>query len=273
MAKKKRIDIPPYIVRDKERLSFQEKLSSELFACNKAYKSLSAMQDLEDIPDNLHDIEAENVESFINDRLTEIGKTKMLTHEQKEEAKKSWERVRKDALSYIGAIKNFLSDFPDADVCVSNGEVICNNFEELVTEHCKIKTPEQVSKHADLIQVAKDAIDALWVFEREHDCPTGTLFSLEKDFKMLEEPVKLVESWIYIIWRKEYLKSHPYLQGAYETSMKRGLVEQNARLAEKRKKHFDESPEDFIPLGNKTNPYENKHDSAVDCLDYSVEMK
>ena len=273
MAEKRRIDIPAYIVRDEERKPFQEKLSRGLFACNKAYKSLSAMEDLEDIPDNLRKINTEEVESFINDRLAEISKTRMLTHEKKEESKKAWERVRKDALSYIGAIKNFLSDFPDADVCVSNGEVICSNFEELVTEHCKIKTPEPASEHADLIQAAKDAVDALWAFEREHDCPTGTIFYLEKDFKMLENPAMLAESWIYMEWRKEYLKSHPYLQGAYETSMKGGLAEQNARLAEQRKKHFEEHQEDFIPLGNKTNPYENQRGSMVDSLDYSVEIK
>lgn len=266
MAEKKRINIPQYIVRDKERLPFQEKLSGGLFACNKAYKSLSAMQDL-DIPDNLQDINAEKVESFINDRLAEISNTRMLTHEQKEEAKNSWGRVRKDALSYIRAIKDFLSAYSDADVCISNGEVVCNNFEELIEEHCKIKTPEQASKHADLIQAAKDAVDALWAFEREHDCPTATIFYLEKDFKMLEDPVRLAESWVYMEWRKEYLKSHPYLQGGYETNLKVGLAEQNARLAEKRKKHFEEHPEDFVPLGNKTNPYVNQHGPAGDSLD------
>lgn len=273
MAEKKRIEIPPYIVRDQERKPFQEKLSSGLFACNKAYKALSAMQDLEDIPDKLQDINTESVENFINDRLAEISDTRMLTHEQKEDAKKSWERVRKDALSYIRAIKDFLSAYPDADVCVSKGEVVCSNFDELVTEHCKIKTPEEVSKHADLIQAAKDAVETLWAFEREHDCPNGTIFRLEEDFKMLEDPVRLAESWLYLEWRKEYLKSHPYLQGAYDTNLKRGLAEQNARLAEKRKKHFEEHPEDFVPLGNKTNPYVNQHGPAGDCLDYSVEIK
>lgn len=273
MAEKKKIEIPLYIVRDLERKPFQEKLSSGLFACNKAYKALSAMQDLEDIPDKLQDINTESVENFINDRLAEISDTRMLTHEQKEDAKKSWERVRKDALSYIRAIKDFLSAYPDADVCVSKGEVVCSNFDELVTEHCKIKTPEEVSKHADLIHTAKDAVETLWAFEREHDCPNGTIFRLEEDFRLLENPVKLAEAWVYMKWRKEYLKSHPYLQGGYETSMKVRLSEQNAILAEKRKKHFSEHPEDFIPLGNKTNPYENRHGYAGDSLDYSVEMK
>lgn len=273
MAKKKsRIEIPDFIVREEDRKNFLEKFNGQLQACNNAYKSLVAMPDLENIPDNLKEISSESIEAFINQRLAEISSTKMLTSEKKKEAKEEWEKVKKDALSYIATIKEVLSAYPDADICINNGEVVCNNVDVVVTEHCKVKTPDGVEEWADLIQDVRDAIGELWNFEQDHDLPTGTLISLGESMKRLENPTSLVETWLFMEWRKEYIKNHPYLQGGYDTSVKNGLMEQNNKLAEIRRKHFEEHPEDFIPLGNKTNPYENQR-GAVDSRNYSVEMK
>ena len=272
MAETKRIEIPEFVVRQEDRKKFVETFNHKLSLCNDAYKSLLAMQDLDGIPTDLHDINSETVENFINERLAEISNTKMLTSEKKKEAKEDWESIKKKALSYISTIKDVLVTYPDADICINNGEVICTNFDDVVIEHCKVKTPEGVTEWASLILGARDAIDALWNFERAHDLQTGTLISLGESMKRLENPTSLVEAWLFMKWRKDYIKKHPYLQGAYQTSMKNGLKEQNDRLAEMRKKHFEEHPEDFIPLGNKTNPYENQRGS-VDCRDYSAEMK
>ena len=272
MAETKRIEIPDFIVKQDDRKKFVETFNRKLLICGNAYKSLVAMPDMEEIPDNLQDINAKAVEKFINERLTEISKTKMLTSEKKKEAKEDWEKVKKDALSYIGTIKEFLATYPDADITVSKGEVVCNNFDDVVTKHCQVKTPDGVAEWANLILDARDAIDNLWIFEREHDLPTGTLISLGESLKLLENPTRLVEAWLFMEWRKDYIKKHPYLQGSYETSRKNGLKEQNDRLEEMRKKHFEEHPEDFMPLGNKTSPYENQRGS-LDSRDYSIEMK
>jgi hypothetical protein len=268
---KSRIEIPPYIVRTEDRQKYVESFSGKLQACNNAYKSLLAMPDLENISDNLKEISSESIEAFINERLAEISSTKMLTSSQKDAAKEEWKKVKEDALSYIGTIKEFLATFPDADITVNKGEVVCINFDDVVVEHCKVKTPEGVTEWASLILGARDAIDALWNFERAHDLQAGTLISLDESMKRLENPTSLVEAWLFMEWRKDYIKKHPYLQGAYQTSMKNGLKEQNDRLAEMRKKHLEEHPEDFVQIA-KRDPYENQRD-AVDCLGYSVEMK
>lgn len=272
VEKKSRIEIPDFIVREEDRKNFLAKFNGQLQACNNAYKSLFAMPDLENIPDNLKEISSESIEAFINDRLAEISSTKMLTYEKKKEAKEEWEKVKKDALSYIATIKEVLSAYPVADICINNGEVVCNNVDMVVTEHCKVKTPDGVTEHANLILDVRDAIAALQNFEMERNLPTGTLINLGEDLKLIANPVSLIETWLFWDWRKDYIRKHPYLQGGYETSMKNGLKEQNDRLAEMRKKHFEEYPEDFIPLGNKKNPYENQRGS-LDSRDYSIEMK
>lgn len=272
MENKSRIEIPEYIVRDEDRQKFVESFSGKLQTCNNAYKSLLAMPDLENFPDNLQDINAEAVENFINERLSEIEATKMLTTEAKRKAKDDWENIRKSAISYISTIKEVLVTYPDADICVNNGEVICTNFDNVVTEHCKVKTPDGVTEWANLILDAKESIDALQKYEGEHDLPTGTLISLNGSIRLLANPTSLVEAWLFMEWRKDYLQKHPYLQGGYETSVRNGLKEQNDRLEEMRKKHLQEHPEDFIPLGNKKNPYENQRGS-LDSRDYSIEMK
>ena len=105
MEKISGIQIPEYIVREEDRKKFVETFSNKLRLVGDSYKSLKSMPDLVGIPDNLQDINAEAVENFINERLVEISSTKMLTSEKKKEAKEEWEKVRKDALSYISAIK------------------------------------------------------------------------------------------------------------------------------------------------------------------------
>ena len=272
MAKESRIEIPEFIVREEDRKKFVEAFSGKLQACNKAYQALVEMPDLENIPNNLHDINSEAVEVFIDERLVEINSTKMLTSSQKDAAKADWEKVRKDALSYIATIKEVLAAYPDAEISVSKGEVVCTNLDELVTQHCQVKTPDGVTEWANLILDVKDAIDALWKFKQEHQLPDGDFFNLKQELEMVVEPKKLVESWLFIEWRREYRKKHPYIEGAWQTSVKNSILEQNKRLEEMRKKHLEEHPEDFVPI-NKRNPYENMQRESADCLGYSVEMK
>lgn len=267
-----RIEIPSHIVRQEDKRKFVESFNGKLQACNNAYKSLRAMPDLENIPDNLQDINSEAVENFIDERLAEISSTKMLTSEKKKEAKEEWEKVKKDALSYISTIQDVLATYPDADITIKDGNVVCTNFDDVVIENCKVKTPDGVTEWANLILDAKESIDALQKYEGEHNLPTGTLISLNESIRLLANPTSLVEAWLFMEWRKDYLQKHPYLQGGYETSVRNGLKEQNDRLEEMRKKHLQEHPEDFIPLGNKKNPYENQRGS-LDSRDYSIEMK
>ncbi len=266
-----RIEIPSHIVRQEDKRKFVETFSNKLRIVGNSYKSLKSMPDLDGIPDNLQDINAEAVENFINERLAEIDSTKMLTAEAKRKAKEDWENIRKSAISYISTIKDVLVAYPDADICVNNGEVICTNFDDVVIENCKVKTPDGVTEWANLILDAKESIDALQKYEGEHNLPTGTLISLNESIRLLANPTSLVEAWLFMEWRKDYLQKHPYLQGGYETSVRNGLKEQNDRLEEMRKKHLQEHPEDFVQIA-KRDPYENQRD-AVDCLGYSAEIK
>jgi len=264
-----RIEIPSYIVRDEDRQKFVESFSGKLQACNNAYKSLLSMPDLENIPDNLQDINAKAVEKFINERLTEISKTKMLTSEKKKEAKEDWEKVKKDALSYIGTIKEFLATYLDAEITVNKGEVVCNNIEYLVTEHCKVKTPDGVTEHANLILDVKEAIFALWEFERKHELPTGSLYTVEQDLKMVADPTSLAKQWLFLAQRKDYLAKRPWLQGAYVTQMKNSTMDALVARKEKiEKERLEKQSEVFTPTAK-----ENTQRESADCLGYSAEMK
>ena len=275
MENKSRIEIPEYIVRDEDKQKFVESFSGKLQACNNAYKSLLAMPDLENIPDNLQDINAEAVENFINERLSEIEATKMMTAEAKRNAKEDWGNIRQEALSHISAIKEVLATYPDADITVSKGEVVCNNLDELVTERCKVKTPDGVKEHANLILEVKDAIDALWKFEREHDLPTGSYYTIEKDLEMVAAPIGIIEHWLLLAQRKEYVKKRPWLQGACVTQMKMKnstMDALNARLEKIQKERSEKQSEYFMPTEKKETK-ENTQRESADCLGYSAKMK
>lgn len=269
MEKISGIQIPEYIVREEDRKKFVETFSNKLRLVGDSYKSLKSMPDLVGIPDNLQDINAEAVENFINERLVEISSTKMLTSEKKKEAKEEWEKVRKDALSYISAIKEVLATYPDADITINNGEVVCNNIDYLVTEHCKVKTPDGVTEHANLILDVKEAIFALWEFERKHELPTGSLYTVEQDLKMVADPTSLAKQWLFLAQRKDYLAKRPWLQGAYVTQMKNSTMDALVARKEKiEKERLEKQSEVFTPTAK-----ENTQRESADCLGYSAEMK
>lgn len=266
-----RIEIPSHIVRQEDKRNFVETFSNKLRIVGDSYKSLKSMPDLVGIPDNLQDINAEAVENFINERLAEISNTKMLTSEKKKEAKEEWEKVRKDALSYISAIKEVLATYPDADITINNGEVVCNNIDYLVTEHCKVKTPDGVKEHANLILEVKDAINALWKFEREHELPTGSYYTIEKDVEMVADPTSLVKQWLWLAQRKEYVKKRPWLQGVCVTQLKASGSTFDALIKRKEKiekERLEKQSVVFTP-----NAKENTQRESADCLGYSAEMK
>lgn len=269
--KKSRIEIPEYIVRDEDKQKFVESFSGKLQVCFNAYKSLLAMPDLENIPDNLQDINAEAVENFINERLSEIEATKMMTAEAKRNAKEDWENIRQEALSHISVIKEVLATYPDADITVSKGEVVCNNLDELVIERCKVKTPDGVKEHANLILEVKDAIDALWKFEREHELSAGDLCAIGQDLKMIADPIGIIEHWLLLAQRKEYVKKRPWLQGACIAQMKGSGATFDALIKRKEKiekERLEKQSVFFMP-----NAKENTQRESADCLGYSAEMK
>lgn len=251
------VEIPEFVVLAQDREAFKYRFDPN--GINDAYKQLKSINDLaEVIPNEVKDIKPELVISFIDERIAEIEATKMLTIDARDRAKNEWEEIRKKALIHIASIQNFFTNYPSAEFALVGERLTCINTDAVAFEHCKRSVPkEDVMKHYDLIQKVRTAIDALWAFEREHDWPSDNFLNVELDLRQIEQPEKLAANWVYREWQKEYRKQHPYLDGAYNVSRRTTLAEQNARLAELRKKHLEEHPEDFIPLGNKTNPYEN----------------
>ena len=270
-GQKKQIEIPEFVVLTKDRESFEGILQNGLSGLRTCYEKLREIEDLREvIPEKVKDIKPEPVNSFIDERIAEIVSTKMLTVEAKERAKKEWEDIRANATKKIDTIQKFFEAYPLANVIQVDGKLVCINYETVVFEGCKSRVPvETVKQHYELIQSVRDAIDALWTFERVNEWPGDNLFTLEQDMKMLGDPEQFARNWVYRIWQKEYREKHPYLNDAYAIGVKSSLAQQNTRLEEARKKHLAEHPEDFIEL-RKHDPYEKMGGSS---LDYSVEMK
>lgn len=272
MEKEKlKIEVPEYVVLTSDEEKFSERFGIAVGALNSNYTAIMGIADLKEvIPEKVQDIKPEPVNSFIDERINEIASTKMLTIEAKEKAKKDWEDIRKQAISLITSIGNFFERYPMAKVTLVGERLVVVNSHEVMFEACKRPVPQEaVTKHYELIKNVRDAIDALWAFEREKDWPSDNIFNLEQDMKQIDDPDMLAKNWVFREWQREYRKQHPYLDGAYAVSRKTNLAEQNKRLSEIRKKHFEEHPEDFMQI-SKRDPYENMRGSS---LDYSVEMK
>ncbi len=268
---KVKIEVPEYVVLTFDKEKFSASFGIAVGGLNSNYTAIMGIADLKEvIPETVKDIKPEPVNTFIDERINEIASTKMLTIEAKDKAKKDWEDIRKQAISLITPIQNFFERYPLANVTLVGERLVVVNSYDVMFEACKRPVPkETVTKHYELIRNVRDAIDALWAFERENDWPSDNIFNLEQDMKQIDDPDMLAKNWVFRIWQREYRKQHPYLDGAYAVSKKSSLAETNARLEAARKKHLAEHPEDFIEI-RKQNPYENMRGSS---LDYSVEMK
>lgn len=265
------IEVPEYVVLTSDREIFDEAFDNAVNGLGYNYERLLNIEDLKEvIPENVQDINPDPVNSFIDERISEILSTRILTLEAKEKAKKDWEDIRKKAIPLITSIRNFFERYPIAKVVLVGEKFKVVNSYEVMFEACKKPVPQQlVTKHYELIQNVRDAIDALWAFENANDWPSDNILNVELDLEQIGHPEKLAQNWVFRAWQKEYRKQHPYLDGAYAIATKSSLAEQNARLSEARKKHLAEHPEDFVEI-RKQNPYENMRGSS---LDYSVEMK
>ena len=270
----KRKEIPEYVVLSHDMESFKSRFDPDVVTY--AYRQLKSIKDLSEvIPDDVKDINGKAVKSYIDERIEEIKGTKMLTAGAKERAKGEWEDIRKNSLSFIERIKTFFANYPSAEFALEGETLVCTNANEVAFEHCKRRVPrEDVTRLYDLILDVRKAINALWAFEKEHEWPSESLVNVEMDLRQLDKPDELAKNWVFREWQKEYRKQHPYLDDAYRVARKSNLAEQNARLAELRKKHLEEHPEDFVELGSKSNPYERMQSGRTeDCLDYSVKIK
>ncbi len=240
-----KIAIPEYIVRDQERRQFEGKFIGALNSCKDSYQRLSSMRDLENVPTNLADIKPDAVNTFIDERIAEVSNAKILTYDAREKAKQDWESIRTEALGYIKPIQQFLADYPDADVTVINGKVLCANSDSLIVEHCKIETPKQVYEHVELIQKVKDAVEALQTFEKANNYPTGDWFNVEMDLRMMEEPRTLVENWIWQDERRATIEKHEYLRAASDEMSRRQRAEEKARREERAAKYEAQHPDAY----------------------------
>lgn len=240
----KKIVIPEFIVLEQDRDAFKERYNHALSGIVNAYEQLKSITDLaEVIPDDIQEVKAELVNTYIDARIAEIAGMKMLASEARERAKKEWEDIRKDAITHVGIIQRFFTTYPSTKFVRIGEKLVCVNSDEVVFDSCKRRVPqENVIKHYELIQNVSIAIDALWAFEREHDWPADNLLNLENDFKQIEHPEQLATNWVFRELQREYIKQHPYLDSAYKVAIKSNLAERIAQLAELRKKHLEEHP-------------------------------
>lgn len=203
--------IPPYIIRQDDRRKFESEFGSALNRCQETYHSLVAMQDINGIPKVLKDIDGNLVRSLVRSRLEDIDKATIMTSDDKRKAKQNWAKIEEEALGYIASIQNFIEKYPNADIAVNDGVLICCNYDAVLTEVCKTETPESVYKHVELILAVRDAIKNLNEFEKEHNFPTGSLYNVGVDINMLKNPSVLIENWLWKDERFEYIKKHPHL--------------------------------------------------------------
>lgn len=256
--KKTNPEIPEWIVRDKDRTQFLNRFNLGLHGLNKSFGELIGMNDIE-LPKNPRTFNEDDVNKYINERINEVSGTRILTHENKERVKREWEDIRSKAIGCIRKIAQFYESYPDAELHLNGDSVICNNTETLIYERCKMKTPEVVFRHFELIKKVEAAIKDLQDFEKENDYPTGDLMNVDMDMKMAKNPHWLIENWLHQTERRKFFEKHSNMVASMEMQERKERALKEARLKEKSEQYQLAHPDDYTlthkrpQLGNDEN--------------------
>ena len=241
--------IPDYVVRDEDKKQFTEKFVSEFSRCKESWKQILQMKDLE-IPDDPKKLSVDDVNTFVEERIADVMAAKMLTYDGRERAKKEWENIKNNAISLINDILGFFEHYPDAEVVVTGDVIVCTNFDTIVCENCKLKTPEAVYEHIARIEAVQDAIKELTDFELNNQYPTGDLVNLHMDLQMLKTPEKLIINWLWQKERREILRKHEYMRAGMEMQTRKDRAKHQEYLNGLAEKYAAEHPEDYNPSRN-----------------------
>ncbi len=250
--------IPEWVIRDEDKKTFLGRFNMALSGCNKSYKELMGFNDLE-LPRDPKALSEDDVNKYIAEKLNEVSGTRILTHENKERVKKEWEDIRSKAIGCIRKIAQFYESYPDAELHLNGDSVICNNTDTLIYERCKVKTPEVVFRHFELIKKVEAAIKDLQDFERKEDYPNGDLMYVDMDIKMAQNPQWLIENWLHQTERKKFFEKHSNMVASMEMQERKERAMNEARMKEKSEQYQRAHPDDYTlthkrpQLGNDEN--------------------
>ena len=254
--------IPEWVIRDEDKKTFLGRFNMALSGCNKSYKELMGFNDLE-LPRDPKALNEDDVNKYIDERINELTRTKILTHEAKERVKKEWEEIRSKAIGCILKIHQFSELYPDAELYLNGDSVICNNTDTLIFERCKMKTPENVFIHFALISKVEAAIKELQDFERKEDYPTGDLMNVDMDIKMAQNPQWLIENWLHQTDRKKFFEKHSNMVASMEMQERKERAMNEARLKEKSEQYQREHPDDYTLSHKSPQPANNEYSQGT----------
>ena len=257
--------IPEWVIRDEDKKTFLGRFNMALSGCNKSYKELMGFNDLE-LPRDPKALNEDDVNKYIDERINELTRTKILTHEAKERVKKEWEEIRSKAIGCILKIHQFSELYPDAELYLNGDSVICNNTDTLIFERCKMKTPENVFIHFALISKVEAAIKELQDFERKEDYPTGDLMNVDMDIKMAQNPQWLIENWLHQTDRKKFFEKHSNMVASMEMQERKERAMNEARLKEKSEQYQREHPDDYTLSHKSPQPANNEYSQGTVSL-------
>ena len=254
--------IPEWVIRDEDKKTFLGRFNMALSGCNKSYKELMGFNDLE-LPRDPKALSEDDVNKHIDERINELTRTKILTHETKERVKKEWEEIRSKAIGCILKIHQFSELYPDAELNLNDDSVVCCNTEMLLYERCKVKTPEIVFRHFDLIKKVEEAIKDLQEFEYKNDYPTGDLMNVDMDIKMAQNPQWLIENWLHQTERKKFFEKHSNMVASMEMQERKERAMNEARLKEKSEQYQREHPDDYTLSHKSPQPANNEYSQGT----------
>lgn len=264
--KKSNCVIPPFIVREKDVVPFKEAFYNKLAGCNKSYKALHEMKDLE-FPEDPKAINADDVNSHIDEVIKELTSSKLLTFENKERSKKEWNGIRETAIDHIQKVRLFIEDYPDAEIEVKDGSITCPNAEDYIFDHCKKEVPKEVYEYFNLVKNIETAIEKWLDFEKAHNLLTAKKGYLENILQIAKNPYWFADNWFFQHERIAYAKKHDYMLAAMEMQTRRTQAEHQARMNELADQYEQEHPDDYYVMYNK---YQKERQ---DCLHGTVKMQ
>lgn len=170
----------------------RKQIREVLFVANKGYTELQQMQgDLGTIPSDLKCINNEWLDSIISHKVEAI-KVMPLPQATIHTMLSDWQVIKEKAAKAVTGILSLYAISPKLECVIHNGEIICTNTEEWITNKATYAIPFKYKEHYRLLGNVIEAVTKLHFYEGKNGFKSFPIDMLANSVNSVEDYTRFI---------------------------------------------------------------------------------
>ena len=170
----------------------RKQIGEVLQQANQGYEELLQMQDdLGTIPQCLEDVSIEWLDSIISPKVEAI-KAMPLPQAAIHTMLSDWQIIREKAAKAVASILSLCAISPKLECVITNGEIICANTEEWITNKATYAIPSKYREHYRLVGNVIEAVNKLHFYESHNGFRSFPIDMLTNSINSVEDYTRFI---------------------------------------------------------------------------------